>query len=55
MTNNISNTKRADLAQALIHLDKKRDRISLRNCPELELIDRQAAQIITMILKDKDQ
>ena len=46
---------RDNLAQALIHLDKKRDRISLRSCPELDLIDEQAARIITMILRDNDQ
>jgi len=42
-----------DLAQALIHLDKKRERIHLRSCPELDLIDEQSARIIRMILGDE--
>ena len=52
MTNN-KTTERADLAQALISLDKKRTRIHLRQCPELDLIDEQESQIIEMIIGNK--
>ena len=48
--NNKKNDHRTDLSQALIHLDKKRERIHLKNDPEIALIDQQTAKIITMIL-----
>lgn len=47
---NNKNNDRTDLSEALIHLELKRSRITLRNDPELELIDQQAARIILMIL-----